>query len=101
MRLPDLTKTINNVQRNTVPQEDIPIICASVQDYWKKMYAVCATNQNVSLQYEAPINATNKILFKYLDKMNKVDLIELAGILSVSVTEDNTKEQIATAIKGV
>lgn len=99
MRLPDITKTINNVQRNTVPDEDKPIICAAVQDYWKKMYAICATKQNVELEYEAP-KGDNKILFKYLDKMTKDDLIELAGIFSVSVTEDNTREQIITKIRG-
>ena len=100
MRLPDITKMINDVQRNKIPKEDIPIVCNAVINYHKMMNEVCATKRDMALEYDAVEHPTNKVLFKYLDKVNKTDLLELAIILNVAVTEDDTREQIITKIKG-
>ena len=97
MRIPDITATINNVQRNTVPSEDIPLICASVQFYWKHLFAIGATHKNVNVTYEAP---KNDLILKHLDKLNKNELIEVASCLSIVADMEMTKEEIIKKIKG-
>lgn len=100
MRVPDITKMINDIQRSKIPQEDRGIICTAVIDWHKKMNEVCATKKDFEMQYVELENPTNEILFKYLDKLTKDDLIMLASIQNISVSDEETKNDIIAKIKG-
>jgi hypothetical protein len=97
MYVPDITKTINNVQRNTVPVEDINVVCSAVQYYWKHLEEVGATKRGVNVEY---VNNTDKILEKYLDKMTRDDLFEIAVNKGIAIVEDDTRAKIISKIKG-
>lgn len=100
MRVPDITKMINDVQRSKIPQEDRQIVCTAVIDWHKKMNAVCATKKDFEMEYVQLENPTNEILFKYLDRITKEDLIVLASIQNISVSDEETKNDIIAKIKG-
>jgi hypothetical protein len=100
MRLPDITKMVNDIQRSNIPKEDRQIVCSAIIDYHKKMNAVCATKRDMSVEYDSMEYPTNKILFKYLDRINKDDLLELALIMNKSVSLEETRENIIKTIKG-
>jgi hypothetical protein len=97
MYVPDITKTINNVQRNTVPKEDINVVCSAVQFYWKHLEEVGATKKGVNMDYT---DNTDKILNKYLDKMTRDDLFEIAVNKGIAIGEDDIRANIIAKIKG-
>ena len=97
MRIPDITTVINSVQSNRIAKEDIQLVCASVQSYWKHLHSIGAINRNVDVTYNLP---TENVMYKYLDKLSRNDLIELCAVLSVSIDLEMTKEQMIKKIKG-
>jgi hypothetical protein len=98
MRVPDITKIINGIQRsNTIDKEDKGIVCSAVQHYWNYLASIGATKKGINVQYT---DNTDNILNKYLDKMTRDDLIEIAVNKNISIDEDDTRAIIMSKIKG-
>ena len=85
----DLTLVINEIQSSNISQEDVPMICKAVQDYYKLMAEVGAIK---------PAKAVVKKTVKPLSKLNKTDLVAKCEELEIEVNEEDTNKMLADKI---